>query len=151
MSCSRCDRLAAQIADLQLELEAWRGNARDDEARMRRLVRLSQWKADLGLTLAEAALVELLVKRKGRVVTVEALGLEASHLPGCDPDADSQLSDLVKVRMCVIRRKLSARAIAVEIETIWGVGYRLKAADAALLEARLVSDEPEPEALRRVG
>lgn len=76
---------------------------------------------NLGLSTSRSNVFGLLHKRKGQTVSREAL------LNVCDHQADSDpYLKIVDVHVCRIRKALKGSPL--EIETIRGVGYRLKAA-----------------------
>ena len=75
----------------------------------------------IGLTPGQAPIFDLLLKRRGQVVRRDSL-MDVSH-PG---DTETQ-PKIVDVQMSHIRERLIGTGY--EIETIWGVGYRMKLAD----------------------
>lgn len=71
------------------------------------------------LTGSQGAMFDLLLARRPRTVTREALlaALEAAN--GTEPDMK-----IVDVQMCKLRAKLKGTRI--KIRTVWGVGYQLE-------------------------
>lgn len=82
--------------------------------------------AEYNLTPGEAKVFAMLLKRRGMTCSKEAL------LTACSLNDEAEIK-MVDVRICTLRRKL-ARA-EYNIETVWGVGYRLTPATEAKMAA----------------
>jgi len=78
------------------------------------------------LTLSQRNLLAVLVKKAGKVVTKEAL---MTLVYGAEDDAPQE--KILDVQICKIRPRLPA---GLEIETVWGEGYRL-VGDVKLINA----------------
>jgi two-component system cell cycle response regulator CtrA len=72
------------------------------------------------LTGKEFAILELMVLRRGRVLTKEAF---LNHLYGGMDEPDMKIID---VFICKLRKKLAQAGAAHLIETIWGRGYLVR-------------------------
>ncbi len=72
------------------------------------------------LTGKEYAMLELLVLRKGMVLTKDAF---LSHLYGGLDEPDMKIID---VFICKLRKKLQSAGGGYLIETVWGRGYMLR-------------------------
>lgn len=111
-------------------LEAENGRLRDRIAQLEEAMGLDfiaplEWR----LTRAETALFGVLLARE--IATKEAL------LTGIvrDPTGEAPEIKIVDVFVCKARRKL--RPFGIEIETLWGRGYRLSPEVKALARAQL--------------
>lgn len=82
-----------------------------------------------GLTAHEAMLFGLLLKRDLVTKDLAMLGLYGDR-PNLDPEIK-----IVDVYVCKARKKL--RRFGVEIETVWGRGYRLSAQSKAIAQRLL--------------
>lgn len=82
-----------------------------------------------GLTAHEAVLFGLLLRRD--LVTKE---MAMVGLYGDRPDLDPEIK-IIDVYICKARKKL--KGFGVEIETVWGRGYRLSAASKAIAQGYL--------------
>lgn len=100
---------------------------------------------ELGLTGHESALVGFLLTRE--IATKEAL---LSTMYGHRPDQDEPQIKIIDVFVCKARKKL--KRFGLEIETVWGHGYRMspetKQRIAAMLAAAAQSVITEPPALK---
>ena len=74
------------------------------------------------LTRREAAVLEVLVRKKGKYVNWRSICL---IVWGSD---DGMHDNKLKVVICRMRHKLRASGIPLEVETLWGEGYRLSVA-----------------------
>jgi two-component system cell cycle response regulator CtrA len=90
----------------------------------------------LGLTATEARIVALLLRRAPHVVSKERI-----HAVLYFGEEDSPDPKIIDVLVCKIRSKLSARGV--EIETVWGQGFRLGREAVGRLRA-LVADLAAP-------
>ncbi len=81
---------------------------------------------EVRLTSKEFAILELLVVRKGQVLTKTAL---LNHLYGGIDEPDGKIVD---VFICKLRKKLQAVGGSDLISTVWGRGYVLQEGTAAL-------------------
>lgn len=76
--------------------------------------------SDIGMTLQQAKIVELLARQPGKTYTAEAV-LRAITVPGRDPPG----INVIRVLVYRIRQKLAAHKKPYHVESIWGVGYRV--------------------------
>ena len=72
---------------------------------------------DIALTKSEAQILEVLYRREQ--ASKDAL-MMATAVPGVEDDRDQKLAD---VFVCKLRKKLEP--LSIEIETLWGDGYRI--------------------------
>jgi len=79
----------------------------------------------LRLTRQEGRVFGILLKRE-LVTKIQALDALYGHLP----EQDEAKIKIIDVFVCHMRRKL--KPFAIEIETVWGQGYRMPAASKAL-------------------
>ena len=88
--------------------------------------------APVHLTGKEYAILELLVLRKGMVLTKEAF---LNHLYGGMDEPEMKIID---VFICKLRKKLAQAGAASLIDTVWGRGYTVRdpAAEPSAREAR---------------
>jgi DNA-binding response OmpR family regulator len=123
------ERLRRRVAELEEELAAHEGAARDDRhafAEAARLVRCRDAMRALpaahsrAFTLTHARVLLALVDRPGHVFSRDAL----FEVLGCDEEVQTKIVD---VRMSAVRAALAAFGLHRSIETIWGVGYQLNA------------------------
>lgn len=101
------------------------------------------------LTEMEARFVSVLMRSKTGAMSKEAL---MTALYGLEPDVEDKVID---VWACKLRKKFKALGVAVEIETVWGQGYRLTAETRAVLRAALegvddTDEEPSQAAMQAV-
>jgi two-component system cell cycle response regulator CtrA len=98
----------------------------------------------LGLTGQEAILFGVLLRRE--IVTKEAAMVA---LYGMRPDGEEEVQiKIVDVYVCKLRKKV--KRFDVEIETVWGRGYRMPPKSKAIVQAILDEargDLPETEAV----
>ena len=80
------------------------------------------------LTGKEYAILELLMLRRGMVLTKEAF---LSHLYG---GLDEPEMKIVDVFVCKLRKKLERAGADGVIGTVWGRGYMIKAAEGDAIE-----------------
>lgn len=80
--------------------------------------------AEVDLTAREFSLAEFLIRRKGRVVSRATI---AEHVWDAELDIDS---NVVEVYIGYLRRKLDKPFGRSDIETVRGIGYRLREADS---------------------
>lgn len=116
--------LTAALAEVTEERDHYMrelGISRDHEAEGRVQSRL-------GLTTKEAALLMILHRRAGRVVTKEGL-MEAMYNGMDEPEVK-----IIDVFVCKLRRKIGMDAV----DTIWGRGYRITEAGVALVEQAMM-------------
>jgi two-component system OmpR family response regulator len=73
----------------------------------------------IDLTRREAALLEELLRVPGQVITKDLLEDRLYALE------DSGSTNALEAAVSRLRRKLSAAGVALQIETKWGIGYRL--------------------------
>lgn len=92
----------------------------------------------VGLTDKEFSILELLVMRKGVVLTKDAF---LNHLYG---GIDEPEGKIVDVFICKLRKKLKAAGADNLIETVWARGYMLRQLDAVLASTASF-DEPVSE------
>ncbi|MBX6373505.1 MAG: response regulator transcription factor [Acetobacteraceae bacterium] len=92
------------------------------------------------LTGKEYAILELLVLRKGVVLTKEAF---LNHLYGGIDEPEAKIID---VFICKLRKKLSQAGADKLIGTVWGRGYVLRDAATAAAAARLARRGGDPAA-----
>ncbi len=92
---------------------------------------------EVHLTGKEYAILELLVLRKGMVLTKEAF---LNHLYGGMDEPEMKIID---VFVCKLRKKLALAGAGNLIGTVWGRGYMIRepAAEIAAMEAGLVPQE----------
>jgi two-component system, cell cycle response regulator CtrA len=86
------------------------------------------------LTAREYSMLELLVLRKGQVVSKD---LCRNHLYG---GMDEPGSKIIEIFVCKLRRKLSDLGCDDLVETIWGQGYRIREIGDENLRHRLKSE-----------
>lgn len=110
------DRLRVENEHLRAENERLREELRYYET----LPSADDWtpRFTLGLTRTQGGVLRLLVQR-GRVSSEQLL----HHCYHGDPDRIPTDPQLPKVYICQLRKKL--RPFGLEIETIWGDGYRM--------------------------
>jgi len=75
---------------------------------------------EVHVTCKEYAILELLVLRKGMVLTKEAF---LSHLYGGMDEPEMKIID---VFVCKLRKKLAMAGAASLIATVWGRGYMMR-------------------------
>lgn len=107
-------QLRARVDTLEAEVERYRGIMRDAEADCP-----SAW----GLTATETKVAALLLRRRGKMVTHESI---ISYVWG-DEEPDS-VENVMCIHVSRIRRKV--RPHGLDIEMIWGRGYKLVQVDA---------------------
>lgn len=118
--------VAARIEGLEAENERLRDRiAQLEDAMGLDFVAPLEWR----LTRAETALFGVLLARE--FATKEALLAGVAR----DPTGDAPEIKIVDVFVCKARRKL--RPFGIEIETIWGRGYRLTPESKAAARAQL--------------
>lgn len=105
----RTPRRSLDIGDVQLDLDA-RTASRDGE--------------DLGLTAHEFNVLAYLRERAGRALT------RAQIAEGALPEGGERGDRTVDCHLSRVRKKLGPTA-ADQIETVWGIGYRCRDAEAA--------------------
>ncbi len=88
------------------------------------------------LTGKEYAILELLVLRRGMVLTKEAF---LNHLYGGIDEPEMKIID---VFICKLRKKLQAAGVDGLIGTVWGRGYMLREPAGETLPASLLSPRP---------
>jgi two-component system cell cycle response regulator CtrA len=88
------------------------------------------------LTGKEYAILELMVLRKGMVLTKEAF---LNHLYGGMDEPEMKIID---VFICKLRKKLQAAGADGLIGTVWGRGYMLREPTGEVLAEALVSPRP---------
>ena len=92
------------------------------------------------LTAKEYAILELLVLRKGMILTKEAF---LNHLYGGMDEPEMKIID---VFICKLRKKLAAAGANSLIGTVWGRGYMIReSATSSMLAHSLVSGSPSLE------
>lgn len=85
---------------------------------------------ELGLSRQESKVFGILFKRE-LVTKVQGLDVLYGHLP----EEDEAEIKIVDVFICKMRKKL--KPYKIEIETVWGQGYRMPAASKAIAQALL--------------
>jgi two-component system, cell cycle response regulator CtrA len=88
------------------------------------------------LTGKEYAMLELLVLRKGHVVTKDMF---LTHLYNGADEAETKIID---VFICKLRRKLNAAGAREVIATVWGQGYALREAAVSQTEIGVADNRP---------
>lgn len=131
----RCLHLEARVAELEEELAAWRGNARDagrDQQSLEREARLQQLLRGTGChsTGCSSRLLLGLMARPGRPISYGVL----SGLVAKDEDVTPHI---VNVAVCHARKALRSWGLPGRIENIWGKGYAMTPDLAAALAAKL--------------
>lgn len=76
----------------------------------------------LGLSTSRARMFDLMLARRGQVVTRSALLDACLHQADAEPEIK-----IIDVHMTTIRKKLKGTQYQDKIETLYGVGYRLAA------------------------
>ncbi|WP_240760062.1 winged helix-turn-helix domain-containing protein, partial [Lichenicoccus roseus] len=84
----------------------------------------------------EYAILELLVLRKGMVLTKDAF---LNHLYG---GLDEPEMKIIDVFVCKLRKKLQAAGAGNLISTIWGRGYMLRDEDARIGAGEMPATRP---------
>jgi len=97
----------------------------------------------VNLTSKEYAILELLVMRRGAVLSKENF---LDHLYGGMDEPDAKIID---VFICKLRKKLAQAGVDNLIGTVWGRGYIVRDASAGL--PRLPAAAPRPMAASRVA
>ena len=90
---------------------------------------------DLRLSVSQYAIVDALISR---VAGVHREMLQA-RIEAVTDNAWSEPEDSLRVQIYRLRKKLNRLIPPIRIETMWGDGYRMNAADVALLAARRVT------------
>lgn len=133
--CSRCEILTAENQALRGEVEEWRRQAAEEEARVDAEAVMVQWRGLLAVDPWVVRAGVVLTERAGRVVTFHALA--AASTPRADHDPWETAGITAKVAVCKLRAALRAAGLDVQIETVRGIGYRLPPADAERLRRRI--------------
>lgn len=137
--CERCDLLAAELAQMKDELAEWRRQASEGRSVVVHGEVRDRWSRALRLAPLLSQAVILLVERQGRVVSYDAIA-RATCVHYDDLAAPSTSA---KVTVHKVRRAMEAIGISDAIETVWGVGYRMRPNAAAALR-RVVFDPDAP-------
>lgn len=141
--CERCDRLAAELAQMKDELAEWRRQASEESSVVVHGEVRDRWSRTLRLPPMLSQAVILLVEREGRAVGYEAIARATSRHYG-DLAAPSTSA---KVTVHKVRRAMKAAGVSDGIETVWGVGYRMRPNAAAALR-RVVFGPDAPAIVR---
>lgn len=141
MTCPRCESLRRRVAELQAEVDAWERYWGGVQAEGAAIDRIARWCARLGLQPAPVWLLQGLAERAGRVVTREHLVMRQQARPG-RRDERGSTEQATQVHILRARRRFAALGLPVRVETVWGLGYRMSAADARRLLA-FVGEAPE--------
>ena len=133
MSYNDCAALSAELERLRDELAAWKFYVGEESRPVTVTDREADWRTVLRCGWREARFLIDLVDRAGHVVNRDFLAGRLVGTPGADPDADPSVRLLniyvVKTRQLLRRHGLSIGVV----QTVWGVGYKVTAADALLL------------------
>lgn len=137
--CERCDLLAAELAQMKDELAEWRRQSSEESTVVVQGEVRDRWSRTLRLAPLLSQAVILLVEREGRAVGYEAIARATCRRYG-DLAAPPTSA---KVTVHKVRRAMEAVGVSDGIETVWGVGYRMRP-DAAAALRRVVfgSDAP---------
>lgn len=127
--CERCDLLAAELAQMKDELAEWRRQASEESSVVVHGEVRDRWSRTLRLAPMLSQAVILLVEREGRAVGYEAIARATCRHYGdlADPCVSA------KVTVHKVRRAMEAVGVSDGIETVWGVGYRMRPTAAAAL------------------
>src|ERR1700722_2789179 len=88
-----------------------------------------EWK--FALTPIQSRLMSMLFKYPGKVVTKQSIWVTLyGSLPEVDQPKDPRLLD---VHMCKLRKRLKKSDVAIEIENVWGRGWRMNEASCQKL------------------
>jgi len=117
------------MADLQARIEVLAQELDAAQARIRELEQL------LGINLPAPLCLGLTGREQrlfGALMARDFLSKEAAMTAIYDPAAgDAPYIKIIDVFICKIRRKI--KAFGIGIETIWGFGYRIPAADKGIV------------------
>lgn len=136
----RALKAEARVAELEDELAAWKaygGAAAPDADDATRRFGASRWLRARDRRAGTPACVSILLAllaRPGQVVSREAL-MRATRAPDADVD-DTPETKVVDVQIVGVRRALAS--VGVEIQTVWGVGFRIPEADAETAEGLIL-------------
>lgn len=131
MTCSTCERLQREKAELVDELEAWRDHDRREAESVRASQEVVDWKAAFALTGQGARLLLALVKLEGRLLTLARGHALLASLSDYEPN-----TRIVSVYICKIRKALRACGIEGAVVTHWGEGWSIAPGMIAVLKAR---------------
>jgi DNA-binding response OmpR family regulator len=81
--------------------------------------RVTRGDVEIGLTPKEHAILEILMRQAGQVVTRSRIG------DAVWPDAPDNITNLVDVHLSNLRRKINVGAASAAIHTVRGYGFRL--------------------------
>jgi DNA-binding response OmpR family regulator len=91
---------------------------------------VTAYKRALKLTTEQAKVLGLIAKR-GTVTRESIFTVLYGARPDCDQPADVRIVDVI---VCHVRKRLHD-AVGVELETVWGVGFRMSSAGKSALRA----------------
>lgn len=132
LPCGDCPNAAAlrrEITELRDEVAEWERQSREAALGAVSDDVLMATRQRLGVTLTQARILHALMNRPGGVVrrgTLRDLG-----------SADETEMKVVDVQVCRLRQNMERAGAPAAIETVWGVGFRLAAADVPALRAWL--------------
>lgn|GEM_PF-6729348 len=131
MTCSACERLQREKAELADELQAWRDHDRREAEAVLASQQLLDWRTAFGLTSQATRLLLALVELEGRLLSITR-GVSLMGTRG-----DEVHNKIVSVYICKIRKALRERGIEGAVVTHWGQGWSIAPGMVEVLKARV--------------
>ena len=135
MRCSACEAKDRVIADLTLELVAWRAGRHAEEAATDAAERRDRWQRGLGLAPATARMLIALVDSAPRPLSFDRL-VEAA-VPGREAGDLTHVENLARQYVSHARRGLTARGLTLNLRPVWREGYVVEVSEAAALRVAM--------------
>ena len=114
-------RIAVQLRDKKTELTAARQIVYDDIVLDTVSRRVTVAESEVHLTRTEYAILKMLMQRSAQVVTKSAL------MDGICEDTPDCTESSLKIHVANLRKKLKSVIDKDYIESVWGIGFKLKA------------------------
>jgi hypothetical protein len=128
MSCSACEAKDRAIADMTLELAAWRSGEQADQARADMADRRDRWQRRLRLAPAAARVLIALTDAAPRSLSFDRLAAVAN--PGRDIEELGQIENLARQYISICRLAIRAAGLVLTVRPVWGHGYVVEAGEA---------------------
>lgn len=128
MRCSACEVKDRTIADMTLELAAWRSAGRRDDANADRVERRDRWARGLKLAPAPTRVLIALVDAAPRHLSFDQLVSAAK--PGREVAELEYVENLARQYVSICRAAMKGGGAQLTIRPVRGEGYQVDAAEA---------------------
>lgn len=136
MRCAACEAKDRAIADMTLELEAWRSGQQSAEAHADMVERRDRWQRRLMLAPAPVRVLIALIDAAPRHLSFDQL--VAAAKPGRDVGELEHVENLSRQYVSIARAAMKRTpAVQLNIRPVWGKGYLVETAEAKAFRAAM--------------